>query len=136
MAPDGPLAAFTVWAPRPTSLALDDLDCPGGAIRRQMVRTEDGTWSIDRAPLDRYWLVVDGERRPDPRSPRQSEGFDGPSAVDDGQFAWTDAAWRGRRLGDCVLYEVHVGAFSQEGTFTVSSPTSTISSNWVSTQPS
>src|SRR5579884_3586567 len=56
--------------------------------------------------------------RPDPRSPYQPEGVHGPSApVDFGAFEWTDGAWRAGKLRDQVIYELHVGTFSPEGTF-------------------
>ncbi|MEX0836382.1 MAG: malto-oligosyltrehalose trehalohydrolase, partial [Nitriliruptor sp.] len=48
---------------------------------------------------------------------RQPDGLHGPSAVDDPDFPWTDQAWNGRPLRDQVLYELHVGTFTPEGTF-------------------
>jgi maltooligosyltrehalose trehalohydrolase len=67
----------------------------------------------------RYFYVLDGERRrPDPASRALPEGVHGPSeVVDTGAFAWTDPGWRGMALRDMVLYEIHVGAFTPEGTF-------------------
>jgi hypothetical protein len=54
----------------------------------------------------------------DPRSHRQPDGVDGPSAVvDHDRFVWTDAHWRGFHLPGSVLYELHVGTFTAEGTF-------------------
>jgi maltooligosyltrehalose trehalohydrolase len=66
-----------------------------------------------------YRLVLDGgEPLPDPRSAWQPEGIDGPSrVVDHRQFEWTDAAFRGLHLASAVIYELHVGTFSDEGTF-------------------
>ncbi len=70
-------------------------------------------------PGDDYAFVLDGGApRPDPRSPWQPHGVGGASrAVDHDAFAWTDAAWRGRQLSDCVVYELHTGTFSAAGTF-------------------
>jgi len=67
----------------------------------------------------RYGFSVDGGPvRPDPRSPSQPDGIDGLSAiVDHRAFGWSDATWRGVALPGSVLYELHVGTFSAEGTF-------------------
>lgn len=106
-----------VWGPEATTIDLDDIDHPLGPRRVAMSRDGDGTWHTPHTPTRRYWLVIDGERVPDPGSPSQPEGFDGPSAVDDERFVWTDRSWRGRALAASVLYELHVGTFSPEGTF-------------------
>src|SRR5579875_1558141 len=105
-----------VWAPghERVEAVLDDGRVPmqpeGGGWWRAEVAGGHGT---------RYRLSVDaGPPRPDPRSPWQPEGVGGPSAVvDHDRFAWTDTAWRGARLASCVLYELHVGTFTPEGTF-------------------
>ena len=67
---------------------------------------------------DRYQLRLDGgERLPDPASRFQPEGPHGPSElVDPAAFAWTDAAWKGLSPHGQVLYELHVGTFTREGT--------------------
>ena len=61
----------------------------------------------------------DGARveRPDPVSRSQPQGVHRPSAVVDRDFSWNDAAWRGRTLGEYVVYELHVGTFTPAGTF-------------------
>ena len=66
-----------------------------------------------------YGFVVDGEGPfPDPRSPWQPDGVHGLSRrYDHARFSWTDGAWRGRPAGRRVLYELHVGTFTPEGTF-------------------
>jgi maltooligosyltrehalose trehalohydrolase len=67
-----------------------------------------------------YRFVLDGQSPglPDPRSPYQPEGIDGPSrVVDHGAFPWTDEGWRGVHLPSAVVYELHVGTFTDEGTF-------------------
>ena len=67
---------------------------------------------------DDYWLVLDGKRLPDPASRWQPKGLRGPSrVVDPGAFAWTDGRFRAAPLRDAVLYELHVGTFTAEGTF-------------------
>lgn len=67
----------------------------------------------------RYWFRLDGDRmRPDPASRFQPDGPHEPSAyVDPRTFRWTDAAWRGVRQTGQVIYEMHVGTFTPEGTW-------------------
>jgi len=67
----------------------------------------------------RYVYSLDGKiHRPDPASLFQPEGVHGPSEVFDlGSFNWQDAGWAGLPLEDYILYEVHVGAYSSDGTF-------------------
>ncbi|HAN24172.1 MAG TPA: malto-oligosyltrehalose trehalohydrolase, partial [Microbacterium ginsengisoli] len=81
---------------------------------------DDGWWraDVDLADGERYGFVLDdGELRPDPRSRRQPDGVHGASAVDDpGSFAWTDAAWTGRPLAGGLVYELHIGTFTPDGT--------------------
>ncbi|HTO28204.1 MAG TPA: alpha-amylase family glycosyl hydrolase, partial [Devosia sp.] len=72
----------------------------------------------DVGPGDRYWFRIDGGAPlPDLASRCQPEGNDGPSMVVANDFAWTDQAWPGVERQDQVLYELHVGAFTQEGTW-------------------
>nr|MBA2463221.1 malto-oligosyltrehalose trehalohydrolase [Actinomycetota bacterium] len=63
-------------------------------------------------------FVLDGEERPDPSSRWQPEGIRGPSRVlDPTAFAWTDAGFEAPELRETILYELHVGTFTHEGTF-------------------
>lgn len=73
----------------------------------------------DVAPGARYFYRLDGEKeRPDPTSRLQPEGVHGPSAVVDPRaFAWGDDGWSGLPLERFVIYELHVGTFTPEGTF-------------------
>src|SRR5207248_7933263 len=65
-----------------------------------------------------YRFRLDGADLPDPRSRWQPEGVHGPShAVDPDAFVWHDGGWHTPDLADAVLYELHVGTFSPEGTF-------------------
>ena len=66
----------------------------------------------------RYFYLLDGsKRRPDPASRFQPEGVHGPSRVIGPAFPWSDGFWSGLKLRDYILYELHVGLFTPEGTF-------------------
>ena len=86
---------------------------------RSSPRRRASTRPVPAAAGDEYRLVVDGaETLPDPCSRAQPHGVRGPSAiVDTGAFSWTDESWEGVALDDLVVYELHVGAFTEEGTF-------------------
>lgn len=111
------VASFTLWAPLAQTVELHLID----AVQRlPMERTEGGYWHTEAsglAPGTRYRFVVDGQEYPDPASRHQPEGVHGPSALVDDRFAWSDGAWRGIPLRDYVIYELHVGTFTPEGTF-------------------
>ena len=83
---------------------------------------KDGEWFTFKdsslGPGDDYYFVIDGLELPDPRSNHQPEGVHGPSRiVDHGDFQWSDQAWEGFDLSTSVLYELHIGTFSPQGTF-------------------
>jgi maltooligosyltrehalose trehalohydrolase len=87
-----------------------------------LVARYDGHFELEDARLEPdgdYWLSLDGgSELPDPRSEHQPFGIAGPSRrVDHGAFTWTDAEFRPTPLADAVLYELHVGTFSESGTF-------------------
>jgi maltooligosyltrehalose trehalohydrolase len=111
------LTVFRVWAPTPGSVEVEV-----GGERIAMAPVGDRGWreaSVDwAAPGSDYRFVVDGEAVPDPRSPFQPDGVDGPSRlVDHDAFPWTDGEWRGVHLPSAVIYELHVGTFTDEGSF-------------------
>ncbi|MBY6411326.1 malto-oligosyltrehalose trehalohydrolase [Rhodococcus sp. BP-252] len=108
---------FEVWAPTPDTVRLH-LD---GELH-SMQKREGGWWFVDAdASLgSRYGFVLDDDDAviPDPRSPRQPEGVHELSQlhrVD--PSVWTDSAWTGRQLPGGVVYELHIGTFTPEGTF-------------------
>lgn len=104
-----------LWAPLATEVLVEQA---ATGDRRPLRLRAGGWWRDDRDQDEPYWLVVDGLRVPDPRSRWQPGGLDGPTAVDHPErFEWTDRAWRGFPLVDAVLYELHVGTFSPQGTF-------------------
>ncbi|MFV0287404.1 MAG: malto-oligosyltrehalose trehalohydrolase [Demequina sp.] len=106
-----------VWAPDAASvgLVIGAADAPPQPLQRG----DDGWWSgPDLPPGTDYGYVVDGEGPwPDPRSARQVAGVHGLSRVfDASRFAWTDASWSGVDVLGKVFYELHVGAFTPQGT--------------------
>jgi maltooligosyltrehalose trehalohydrolase len=112
---------FRVWAPSAGSLTLviHDGDAAGEYL---LPRDHEGVSDliVDRAAAGtRYaFRINDGELMPDPASRFQPEGVHGPSEViDPTSFQWTDARWSGRPAVDRIVYELHVGTFSPEGTF-------------------
>ncbi len=107
-----------VWAPacRTVEFVID-----GGAIH-PLDAAEEGFFQgtiPGVASGTRYWFRLDGDRlRPDPVSRYQPDGPHGPSAVVDPlAFAWSDTAWRGIEARGQVLYELHVGTFTRQGTW-------------------
>jgi maltooligosyltrehalose trehalohydrolase len=89
---------------------------------RDMTPASGGWWTAavpTADPQTRYAFRLDGgDALPDPRSPRQPDGPQGASqCYDHSLFKWTDAGWRGRPLPGAVIYELHVGTFTAEGTF-------------------
>lgn len=65
-----------------------------------------------------YRFAFKNQEYPDPASRYQPQGVFGPSQVINPDFLWTDVAWRGLTLAHYLIYELHVGTFTQEGTFT------------------
>jgi len=110
---------FDVWAPRAGTLRLS----VGDAIT-EMTKGADGWWTPagpvpdPSVEVDYGYLIDEDETpRPDPRSRRQPAGVHQRSRTyDPAGFAWTDAAWTGRQLAGSVIYELHVGTFTPEGT--------------------
>jgi maltooligosyltrehalose trehalohydrolase len=109
---------FRVWAPDAGEVELVSVD--GGT--RTLAPAADGYFEarcphLQAGELYRYRLDGRGPF-PDPASRSQPQGVHGPSQlVDPAMFPWTDAGWQGVALPDLVIYELHVGTFSPEGTF-------------------
>jgi maltooligosyltrehalose trehalohydrolase len=118
-----PRVAFRVWAPNAQKISLRLLPVNGESKAIELRRgldTDRDTWEAqaEAQPGDRYYYVVDDRQVPDPVSRLLPEGVHGPTEiVDPLQFQWTDSEWRGLPFFDYVLYELHLGTFTPEGTF-------------------
>jgi len=115
-------ARFRVWAPEARSIVVLTERAGRPLARAQLQPGDHGlfeAWVPEVRAGDRYRFQLDGEGPfPDPASRFQPDGVHGPSeVVDPGTFEWTDGKWRGVPLESLVLYELHVGTFSPQGTF-------------------
>lgn len=119
------ITEFTVWAPLIRELKLKLVHPVDRLI--SMAPIERGYWRIateEASPDTLYFYEPDASRdRPDPASHFQPEGVHGPSQVINHEaFVWTDRDWLGPDLADMVIYEIHIGTFSAEGTFSAVTP--------------
>lgn len=108
---------FRLWAPemKTISLRIDGED--------QEMSLADDDWfellATGIAPETRYQFVLPGGKAvPDPASRAQDGGIEGPSIVTDPTaYRWQHADWQGRAWEEAVIYELHIGTFTPEGTF-------------------
>ena len=117
---NGTQAVFRVWAPIPESLTLRLMRAGEAAEEIPMQREgEDFVATARTAAGDRYLYLFDDESAvPDPVSRYLPEGVHGATEiVDPSAFSWSDGDWRGLALRDYVIYELHVGTFTPQGTF-------------------
>ena len=108
---------FRVWAPHIDNIELHII---APTDRRIALRKNDRGYHeaiADAGAGTRYFFVVNGNERPDPASRLQPEGVHGPSEVVPREFEWHDHGWQGLPLEDYVIYELHIGTFTNEGTF-------------------
>lgn len=131
--PDAAGATFSVWAPYGGTAVVHLADGPAAgdhAMARAATRASSASHGDDARDIftvhvpgaragDRYGFRLDGGAPlPDPASRSQPDGVHGLSqVVDPGRFVWHDAHWTGVALRDFVLYELHVGTFTADGTF-------------------
>ena len=138
---------FRVWAPYPQAITLRLLPRKGPPQEIPMRRSHHGEdrsaavpapgrdasapanakaafagdlWEavLDAQPGDRYFYLVAGRPLPDPVSRLLPEGVHGPTEiVDPTLFRWADSGWRGLPFSEYVIYELHLGTFTPEGTF-------------------
>jgi len=112
---------FTVWAParRRVDVVVTAPDAQRGSF--EMERGASGYHSVFVAGLEpgaRYRFALDsGLELADPASRSQPDGVHGDSQVVEPDFSWSDDQWRGLPLRNYVIYELHVGTFTDEGTF-------------------
>ena len=113
------MTSFTVWAPRQNNIFVkvvypEDLLLP-------MKRDGSGYWHLDNVPVEpgtRYFYQLgNGANRPDPASRFQPQGVHGPSEVVLNLYSWHDTEWNGVTLEKYIIYELHIGTFTKEGTF-------------------
>ncbi len=112
-------AEFFVWAPRAAKVELRVVEPSERRIAmRHAGRGYYHALVNEISPGDLYFYRLDDRvDRPDPASRLQPRGVHGPSAVTDLSFDWNDSGWKGPALEDYLFYEIHVGTFTQEGTF-------------------
>ncbi len=114
----GEVCRFRVWAPNVAPVGVRLL----GADRLiPLEKTSSGyheavVENVHAGDLYLFHLGQDRER-PDPASRFQPQGVHGPSQVLDAQFSWDDDDWHGLPLHDFIIYELHVGTFTESGTF-------------------
>jgi maltooligosyltrehalose trehalohydrolase len=117
--PAGDSCEFRVWAPLAQSVTLRLKNEHG--VKDWPMQYDDQQFFLQAfaRPGDRYFYIVDQNKPvPDPVSRLLPEGVHGPTEIVDPEgFDWTDAGWRGLPLRDYVIYELHVGTFTPEGTF-------------------
>ncbi|HEX4415440.1 MAG TPA: malto-oligosyltrehalose trehalohydrolase, partial [Lacipirellulaceae bacterium] len=115
---------FRVWAPERNSVSLVLVDSDGRELRTTKLDRAGGGFlhtfmnAVGPNALYFYRLDDDSYKYPDPASHFQPHGVFGPSqVVDHSKFQWTDDNWRGVKLAGQVMYELHVGTFTPEGTW-------------------
>ena len=116
----------SVWAPRAGRVRVW-IGGPGGRLPDHGLTADlepagEGWWRAEVAEAlagRRYGFLLDDDQQvlPDPRSRRQPHGVHEPSQFYADDFAWTDTRWRGHGLPDSVIYELHIGTFTEVGTF-------------------
>jgi maltooligosyltrehalose trehalohydrolase len=111
---------FRVWAPIPRGITLRLIRADGQS--KEIMLDRDGEDFVASAPAsasDRYAYILDGSQPvPDPVSRFLPESVHGPAQiVDPAAFRWSDENWRGLDLREYIIYELHVGTFTPQGTF-------------------
>ncbi len=133
---------FDVWAPFPRVLELVILEQDGKEEQQgsragaepdnrddskpeyrvvSSKKDDQGYWRFDVEnvfPGTRYYYRLDGSKdRPDPASRYQPGGVNGPSQMIDHRYPWRDGGWKGIPIEEMIIYELHTGTFTEEGTF-------------------
>jgi maltooligosyltrehalose trehalohydrolase len=112
---------FRVWAPLVTEMDVAVLSDAGRWLRIPMEEEDNGFYAktVEAHEGTRYMYVLDcDKRRPDPVSRYQPDGVhDSSEVVNPDDFDWLDQGWKGVRQEDLLIYEIHVGTYTPEGTF-------------------
>jgi maltooligosyltrehalose trehalohydrolase len=107
-----------IWAPAAKNVALR---LAGRKADIELNEIDFGYWQLlttQIKPGDTYRFVIDEKELPDPASLSQPEGVHGPSeAINLNDFGWTDNEWKNPSRQDYIIYEIHTGTFTDEGTF-------------------
>ena len=109
---------FTIWAPSAKSVAVK----VNGAVIPMQEKDDQGTWQIevkDAGPGTDYGYLLNEDPAcyPDPRSQSQPNGVHGLSRLyDQAAFSWTDEAFQAVPLANAIVYELHIGTFTERGT--------------------
>jgi maltooligosyltrehalose trehalohydrolase len=111
------MISFRVWAPD-----ANQVEVKIGSDLFSMTASEHGWWfaevALAGAGIDYAFVLNGGEPLPDPRSPWQPNGIHGCSrTVDHNAFSWTDRHWQASPLSSAIVYELHIGTFTPQGTF-------------------
>ncbi|MFZ0455141.1 MAG: malto-oligosyltrehalose trehalohydrolase [Ignavibacteriaceae bacterium] len=111
---------FKIWAPKVEELALKIISPREKLINLE--KDEFDYWKTrvkDIAPGTRYlYRINNSDDKPDPASNYQPDGVHAASeVVNHSLFNWTDKSWKGLELKDYIIYEIHTGTFTREGTF-------------------
>ena len=113
------IATFRVWAPKCKTIELETQNEPA---LLPMDRSEDGWFEVTAENIkhgDAYRFRIDGEKsRPDPAAHSfEASVHDWNLAIDHGAFKWKTADWKGVAKRDLIIYELHIGTFTESGTF-------------------
>jgi maltooligosyltrehalose trehalohydrolase len=114
------MSEVTVWAPTARRVRVSARSGGGDPAVSDLTATAGGWWRGQLpAGEPEYGFLLDDRQDllPDPRSRRQPHGVHGPSQVYPADFAWSDEHWLGRPLAGAVIYEMHIGTFTPQGTF-------------------
>jgi maltooligosyltrehalose trehalohydrolase len=118
---------FKVWAPKAKKVEVKLIERMSGDGKPRehsepMRACEGGWWCANlhdaSAGTDYSFSLDDGDPMPDPRSAFQPLGINGPSrVVDHSAFQWTDGRWQAAPLSSAIIYELHIGTFTPQGTY-------------------
>ncbi|HMG66525.1 MAG TPA: malto-oligosyltrehalose trehalohydrolase [Chitinophagaceae bacterium] len=109
---------FKVWAPLKDHMSLHIVHPFDNKIKMEKDSSGYFLAEVEVSPGCRYFFMPGKERDlPDPGSKSQPLGVHGPSEVIDNSFNWEDEKWKGIPFDELIFYELHVGTFTEEGTF-------------------